>query len=140
MSDSAQIDVALLARLNADSALLAVAKDGVFVDMAPEDATRFVIVSLLDEFDEGMFGGRAFEDALYLVKAVFRQINSEAVGAALATAANRIDALLEDQPLTASGYTWMTTHREERVRWRSKWTTSIPRSAGTIAAGTTGCK
>lgn len=114
MADSPQIDAALLALLRADSALQTAAPHGVWLDVAPEDKTKFVIVSLLDEFDEGMFGGRAYEDALYLVKAVFRQINSEDVSAAV-TAANRIDALLEDQPMTATGYTWMTTHREARV-------------------------
>ena len=37
-------------------------------------------------------------------------------GADIRAAAARIDEVLEDQPLTASGYEWMTVHREGRVR------------------------
>jgi hypothetical protein len=81
-------------------------------DEAPQKSERFVIVSLVDEVDEGKFGGRAYEDALFLVKAVMLSTS----GGNIQAAAARIDTLLEDQPLTVAGYTWMTTHREARVR------------------------
>lgn len=115
MPNSAAIDAAIVAKLLADTGaggVMTLLPDGVFFDEAKQGATRFVIVSLVDEFDEAVFGGRAIEDALFLVKAVVQSTT----GANADTAAARIDALLEDQPLTASGYTWMTVHREERVR------------------------
>lgn len=113
MADSSSVDGALVAKLGSDAALLAVMTNGVYVDEAPQGATKFVIVSLVDEQDVAMLGGRAYEDALYLVKAV----GLGASGADVRTAAARIDALLEDQPLTITGYTHMTTFRESRVRY-----------------------
>jgi len=113
MADSANIDQALLAKLGSDVTLLGLCPNGVYPDEAPPNMTRFVIVSLVDESDEATFGGRAFEDALYLVEA---RIRSDVAGADPKAAAARIDALLQDQPLTVAGYTWMTMHREARVR------------------------
>jgi hypothetical protein len=111
MPDSSDIDQALVAKLQADAALTALCPNGVYVEEAPAGATRFVIVSLVDEADEGVFGGRAIEDALYLVEA---RMLSTVAGANPKAAGARIDALLEGQPLTVAGYTWMTTHREAR--------------------------
>lgn len=113
MPDSSLIDDAIIAKLLNDATLMAILTDGVFVDEAKQGAKKFVIVSLIDEHDEGVFQQRAYEDALYLVKAV----TLDSSGANVKTAAARIDALLEDQPLTAAGYTWMSTVREERVRY-----------------------
>jgi hypothetical protein len=112
MPDSSAVDAALNAVLLGDATLMAILTDGVYFDEAAQGSTKFAIVSLLAHSDEAIFGGRKIEDALYLVKAVV--LNSS--GADVKTAAARIDALLEDQPLTVTGYTWMTTHREERVR------------------------
>lgn len=113
MPDSSEIDAAILAKLVNDATLAALLPDGVWMDEASQGSTRFVIVSLIEEADEGVFGGRAFENALYLVKAV----EKSASGVNIKAAAARIDALLEDQSLSASGYTWMSTVREERVRF-----------------------
>jgi hypothetical protein len=112
MPDSSAIDNALIAKLAADATLLGHCPNGVYWDEAPPGSTRFVIVSLIDQFDEAVFGGRAIEDALYLVKAVALSTASVNMQAAAA----RIDALLEDQTLTVSGYSYMTMHREARVR------------------------
>jgi hypothetical protein len=114
MPDSQDIDQALLAKLGADATLLALCPNGVYPDEAPPNMTRFVIVSLIEEADEGKFGGRAFEDALYLVEARMR---SDVSGVNPKAAAARIDALLDDQPLTVAGYAWMTMHRESRIRF-----------------------
>ena len=111
--DSSDIDAALMARLGSDAALVALCPNGVYADEAPPGATRFVIVSLVEETDEAVFGGRAIEDALYLVEA---RMLSTIAGANIKAAAARIDALLEDQPLTVAGYTGMACHRESRVR------------------------
>lgn len=119
-SDSSDIDSALVAKLGADGQLLALAPNGVYVDEAPPGMTKFVIVSLVNERDEQVFGARAIEDALYLVE--YRELKpATGVGNAKAAAA-RIDELLDPQPplppatLTIPGYGLMTVHREERVR------------------------
>lgn len=112
MSDSSAIDAALTAKLLGDPTLMAIATDGVWFDEAAANATKFVIVSLVDEHDEPMFGGRAFEDALYLVKAVALASS----GADVKSAAARIDALLEYGTLAIPGYSLMTLRRERRIR------------------------
>ena len=112
MPDSSDIDSALTATLLADATLMAILTDGVFIDEAPPGATRFLIISLIDEEDIPQFGGRAIEDALYMVKAVALL----KTGANVAAAAARIDALLEDTTLTVAGYTVMAMHRESRIR------------------------
>lgn len=112
MPDSSLIDNALIAKLGADATLLGHCPNGVYWEEAPPGATRFVIVSLVDAVDEPQFGGRAYEDAVYLVKAVALST----AGANIQAAAARIDALLEDGTLTVSGYTYMAMHREARVR------------------------
>lgn len=113
MADSANIDRALIAKLGADTTLLGYVPNGVYIDEAPPKMTRFVIVSVISALDEGKFGGRAIEDVLYLVEA--RGLSTQTTLADMNAASARIDALLEDQPLAASGYAWMTMHREERI-------------------------
>jgi len=110
--DSSDIDAALTAKLLADTTLMAIATDGVFIDEASPGATKFVIISLADEVDVATFGGRAYEDALYLVKFVALST----VGANVKAAAARIDVLLENGTITVAGYTRMTVHREARLR------------------------
>jgi hypothetical protein len=111
--DSSDIDNALVQRLCSDSALLALCPDNVHINVAPAGSKRFVIVSVVDAQDVSIFGGRAIEDILYLVEA--RMLNTPA-GGDIKGAAARIDALLEDQPLTVPGYGWMATFRENRER------------------------
>jgi hypothetical protein len=114
MPDSSAIDAALVVKLGADATLLALCPNGVYVDEAPPGSTRFVIVSLVGEDDEATYGqGRTVEDALFQVEA---RMLSTVAGADIKAAAARIDVLLEDQPLTVTGYTWMTLHRESRIR------------------------
>lgn len=112
MSDSSLIDAALVAKLSADAPLMAIASDGVFFDEAPQGKTRFIIVSLIEENDEAVFGGRAIEDALYLVKLVAL----DGSGADMKAGALRIDVVLDEQALTVSGYTHMAMFRESRLR------------------------
>jgi hypothetical protein len=112
MADSSDIDNALVTKLAADATLLALCPNGVYVDEAPPGSTRFVIVSLVDENDEGIFGARAVEDALYQVEA---QMLTTA-GGNIKAAAARIDALLEQGTLTVAGYSVMALFRESRIR------------------------
>jgi hypothetical protein len=113
MADSSEVEAALVAKLSGDGALTALAADGVYMDEAPSGKTKFVIVSLVDETDESQFGGRAFEDATYRV--TYRERSTSGVNAKAAAA--RIDALLDNQPLTVTGYTLMAMRREKRLRF-----------------------
>lgn len=112
-ADSSGIDNAIVALLGADATLLALCPNGAYWDVAPPGATRFVIVSFVEEEDRAMLAGRAFEDGLYLVKAVML---SSANGDIRAAAA-RIDTLLEDATITATGFTAMASFREARIRY-----------------------
>jgi hypothetical protein len=111
MPDSAAVDAALIAKLLADAPLMALATDGVYVDEAAQGATKFIIVSLVDEHDEPQEGSRAYEDALYLVK--FVELNTSSTNAK--TAAARIDTLLENGTLAPAGYSLMAMFRESRL-------------------------
>jgi hypothetical protein len=112
MADSSDIDNALQMKLANDATLLALCPNGVYVDEAPAGSTRFVIVSLVEETDAGVFGGRAIEDALYQVEA--RMLST--AGGNIKAAAARIDALLEQGSLTVAGYSVMALFRESRIR------------------------
>lgn len=112
MSDSSDVENAIIALLGADATLLSYCPNGVYYDEAPPGAQRFVIVSMVDEHDVAMFGGRAFEDGLYMVKAVMLST----AGGNIKAAAARIDALLEQQTLTVSGFGPTTMRRDSRIR------------------------
>jgi len=112
MADTSDIAGALIAKLGSDLELLALCPNGVYRDQAPPGATRFVIVSLMAGEDLGVFGRRAIEAGVYLVEA---RMLSTVPGVNVKAAAARIDVLLEDQPLTVAGFTWMTMHREEPI-------------------------
>lgn len=116
MADTSDIDAALIAKLQADAQLATLAPDGVWFNRALKSGSKkFVIVALIDPGDEGTFGGRAIEDKLYLVE--YRELmTSTATGNSGKAAAARIDAALENQPLTVAGYTWMATFREKPTR------------------------
>jgi len=114
------MDQALIDHLLNDAPLRALAPDGVFWEEAGAsmatggNSTQFVIVSLVDEVDEPMFGGRAWEDGLYLVK--FVELSSVAVKNIRAGAA-RLDVLLDLASLTIAGYALMLLRREARIRF-----------------------
>jgi hypothetical protein len=109
--DSAAIDAALVVRLASDPELLALMPNGVYIDVAAQNATRYVLLSLIASLDIPVFGGRAIEDVHYQVKAVGRSTDHPDMRAAAA----RIDALLDDVPFLVAGYEWMEFAREERI-------------------------
>jgi hypothetical protein len=113
MPNTSDIASALVAKLGSDPELLSLCPNGVYFDEAPPGASRFVIVSFVTALDQGVLGKRAIEDGQYLVEA---RMLSTVQGANINRAAARIDELLEDQPLTAAGYGWMTTFRSEPTR------------------------
>lgn len=115
MPDSTEIDIALVARLSGDAELQALLPDGVYVNQAKQGKTKFTLVSLVTAIDAGSFAAvgqrRATEDCLYMVKAVTLDASRATAG----NAAARIDVLLEDQPLTITGYHCASIAREERI-------------------------
>lgn len=118
MSDSWDIDAAVIATLQADATLKTLCPDGVWYSRAAAGLKRFVIVSIAEPRDASTFGGRAIEIVTYLVKAVgwsdiFTVANQRA-------AAKRIDELLHDATLTPNGYVFMDCVRDDdqpRVRY-----------------------
>lgn len=119
MADSSAVDAAIVGRLAADAQLLVLCPGGVYFAAAPRGRTMgFVLVALVAAFDEAVFAEapalrRAIEDITYSVHAV---VMESAMSQAEAAAA-RIDALLEDSPLTIPGFGWMSTRRAERIRY-----------------------
>ena len=104
MPDPSAIRDALLARLNGDATLRAAIPGGAYWDVGPPSSRRHVIASLTAAAHVRAFGHRVLHDHVYLVKAVV--MTSEPNAAALAdTAAERIDALLENGTLTIQGFT-----------------------------------
>jgi hypothetical protein len=116
MADSCEIDSAIVARLQNDPALQDLLPDGVYIDLAPQGSHAFTLVSVQAAHDDAAFAApasrRVLEDVQYLVKAVVRQSS----GTTAKHAAARIDALLEDAPLTIPGYTCLQLSRVERLR------------------------
>lgn len=114
LSDSSDIDTAVIQKLSADTTLLQLMPNNVHWDEAPKGSTQFVIVSLVNADDVPGFGGRAIEDVLYLVKAVeLTTVPTPHIKAA----AKRIDALLDGATLTITGYGCMVVRRDSRVRY-----------------------
>ncbi len=128
MADPSQVDAAVIAKLLADPALMAVATDGVYRDVAPQGATAFVIVNQQDSHSEPMENGIAYEVPVYLLKAVVKGKS----GTSANTAAARIDALFENAgaggSFTVTGYGLMTTGRIADG-WRVRYTEADPDQA-----------
>ena len=109
--DRRAITEALVAALAGDAALMALLPDGVWVAEAPPHKRRFATVTLFHGDDRATFGGRAIDDALYVVKAVVFDKSPNAA----ADAAARIDAVLENAALVVAGFTCMAVYREQPV-------------------------
>jgi hypothetical protein len=103
MANPAAIYTALAAKALADAPLMALMPDGVYRDIAASGKTRFIIISKASDFRAYMFGGVAYEEVTYLVKAV--EFGTSGTNAA--NAAARILTLLQDGTLTITGYTLM---------------------------------
>lgn len=113
MASATAVDAAVFNLVASDPTLMALAPDGVFFDLAPEGKTKFVLVTMVDENDEPMFGGRAAETYFYTIKHV--ELADDSADGAAAEA--RIDAIFEQQPLSISGYAHTLTRRDGRIRY-----------------------
>jgi len=121
MSDSSDIDNAIVAKLGSDAALLALMPNGVYFGLAPEKSTQYVLVSLADTADVHEFGGRAWETFVYAVKAV--ELSTGGGARNIKAAAARIDAILDPPPpapplaLTIPGYKLQLARRRDSIRY-----------------------
>lgn len=108
-----QITIGIYNRLAMDAALKSLLPDGVWLEVALPTSTgavrtRFAIVSLVPMVSRTVaaFGRRAVEERFYMIKAVVRDLSPVTAN----NAAHRITELLEDVPVPATGYDWMTTY------------------------------
>ncbi len=125
-ADSSLVEDALIAKLLNDGPLKTLLPHGWWWDIAgavaagsgKEKPTKFGIISLVDHSDVAIFGGRAWEDYLFLVKGVVLASS----GGNIKGAAARIDAILDPQPpeppatLSIQGYGLMAMFRDRRIR------------------------
>jgi hypothetical protein len=114
VSDPSDVDAAIIAVLRNDPELRALMPGGVYFDVAPPGRTQYVVVSMEFHEDTYTFDG-SFETTLYLVKAVER-ITAAGGDGNTKRAAARIQELLQDQPLTITGYVHSSTSRTGRAR------------------------
>jgi hypothetical protein len=115
--DSSAVDTALISTLASDATLAALLPGGVHFGIAPQGKTSFALVTIDETADIGVFAEapaarRAIESITYAVQAVVLTSTMDPA----TDAAARIDALLQDQPLTVPGYGWLSTVRVERIR------------------------
>ena len=111
---SHQITIALYNALSSDATLKGFLPDGIWIGYAlplsgTQPRTRFGILDLvpLVSRDYPVFGQRAWEDRQYIVKAVTRDLSPATANAA----AQRMNELIEDITIAATGYGWITGHR-----------------------------
>lgn len=108
MSTLCAVDEAILARLQADATLAALAPGGVWLDLAPDHVIDVhVAVTLQSEETVYRQGGAAYRVTRLQVKAVGRTTDSAAVKAA----ADRCLALLEDAAIAIPDHTLMISQR-----------------------------
>lgn len=108
------LELALYNKLNVSAVtdLLDNGGSSIFRYMAPpNEDPPYIIISKQSNLPRYTMGGTAFENALYTVKAV--TVGHEMAPAG--TIATQIDAALNDQTLSISGYTHMRCHRENDV-------------------------
>jgi hypothetical protein len=111
--DTSAIDAALVDVLYQDTTLKSLVPDGVYMDEAPPNAQRFVIVALADAVNDWTYdAGRAVEDKVYTV--VAKMLST--AGGDIKSAAARIDALLEDAALTVAGYADVRVRQDRPIR------------------------
>lgn len=113
MPYSGDVDSALVSKVLGDAQLAALMPDGVYWDVSASGKTRVVIVSLLSPSVTYAFDAGAFEEKLYLVKAV--ELNTSAAN--VKAAAARIDALLNGGTLALTTYDLMNMELREPIHY-----------------------
>jgi len=111
---SHQITIAIYNALANDANLKALLPDGIWIGYAlPISATtprtKFGILDLVPLVGQDIaeFGHRAYETRQYIVKAVTRDLSPVNAN----NAAQRMNDILEDVPIPATGYRWASSYR-----------------------------
>lgn len=108
---SAALDTAVAAALGADATLATLAPGGVWQDLAPADAREPVVVFSLEQGQDDYAMGRRLERGRYRVLVA----GTQPVAPSVRSAADRIDAVLQDTTLTVTGYTGVSLRRLSRA-------------------------
>lgn len=118
MSDTEEIDEALVTLLNSDATLLGFAPGGAWWELAPQGTpTPFVIVTQEDHEDEGAQSqADAFERVVYGVQVMAPATSGAASGSNVDAAASRIKALLHHGSFVATGYSIQLVQRLRRTK------------------------
>jgi hypothetical protein len=113
------VDATLLAKLQADAALVALVPDGIYFGEAKTAALKFCQVAQIHQDNDDMFEAVAFESILYQIKVVIQ--NTSAVPAI--DAAKRIEAVmraLTPASFTPANYRLMSVQRTMRIRYTER--------------------
>lgn len=113
MSNSIDVDIAVLNRIASDATLKTIMPDGTWWKVSASGKTRVVLLDLLHHEVTEMQGAIAYEQMLYLVKAV----EYSQSGLNVINAAKRIQALLLDAVFPITGYTVMRIQLSELVHY-----------------------
>ena len=117
MADSSAVDTAVITHLASDATLATLLPGGVHFGLAPQGKTAFALVTLDESADVSVFSETpAQRRAIEVVTCAVQAVVLTSAMAPATDAAARIDALLEDQPLTVPGYGWLSTVRVQRIR------------------------
>lgn len=111
-SDSNEVNRALLAKLNADAALLGLV-GSFYMNVAPVNLTKFGLITQRAHSDEPMKNATSHEVFTFIVQAVVQGSNPSVA----IQAAQRIVELLHLQDLTITGYALMLMKRTEHVNY-----------------------
>lgn len=115
MADPAAVYAAIQSLIDGDATLIALIPEGAFRNVTPPGVEQAVIISPVILQAEYVMGrsAAAYETVTVLVKAVEKATDVATVEAA----AQRIQELLHDQPLTIDGYDHMRTERAEYISY-----------------------
>jgi len=119
MASTWDVDAALLAKLQADAQLVAIATDGIWFGETKATALKWVQVTQIDHGDEQMFETVAYETVLYQIVAIIQ--NTSAVPAI--NAGVRIHAVLTGltrTTFTPANYVLMEVRRTTRIRYNER--------------------
>lgn len=100
--DSGNVDTALINVLANDATLKSMLPDGVSFSQAPQGSKRYVLVTILDHVDRGVFNDGGFEVFRYFVKAV--GLSTLITVPQMRQAAYRIHQLLHQAQVPVTGY------------------------------------
>jgi len=126
MASTWDVDAALLAKLQADTALVALVPDGIYFGEARTGALKWLQVTQIDHDDETMFERVAYETVLYQIVAIMQ--DTSPVGAINAgVRVHTVMKALTPTSFTPTNYRLMDVHRTTRLRYNERDTANVDR-------------